>query len=189
MSYYKRSDDLLVFIILRIKAFLYKKAPIHSQNYVQKPVLSKPCLIIQRIEDNRTCLSGFLQINDSLICGAPEIQCDLLLCFNERPVHKYINKIQILICHSVNIVQKSLFSLKIFWGVKILSKFILEFFLGADINIQRYIRQTHIGSIFMDYYIIAKRKGNPIFLSESFMTTYLSHMYFDSHSAIFYIFL
>lgn len=71
---------------------------------------------------------------------------------------------------------------------KILSKFILEFFLGADINIQRYIRQTHIGSIFMDYYIIAKRKGNPIFLSESFMTTYLSHMYFDSHSAIFYIF-
>ena len=184
-----RGSTIYVFIILRIKAFLYKKAPIHSQNYVQKPVLSKSCLIIQRIEDNRTCLSGFLQINDSLICGAPEIQCDLLLCFNERPVHKYINKIQILICHSVNIVQKSLFSLKIFWGVKILSKFILEFFLGADINIQRYIRQTHIGSIFMDYYIIAKRKGNPIFLSESFMTTYLSHMYFDSHSAIFYIFL
>ena len=52
---------LLAFIILRIKAFLYKKAPIHIQNYVQEPVLSKSCLIIQRIEDNRTCLSGFLQ--------------------------------------------------------------------------------------------------------------------------------
>ena len=66
--------------------------------------LSKSCLIIQRIEDNRTCLSGFLQINDSLICRAPEIQCDLLLCFNKRSVYKYINKIQILICHSIHVL-------------------------------------------------------------------------------------
>ena len=94
-------------IILRIKAFLYKQASIHSQNYVQKPVLSKPCSIIQRIEDNRTCLSGFLQINDSLICGAPETQCDLLLCFNERSIYKYINKIQIFICYTFHVLSAS----------------------------------------------------------------------------------
>ena len=69
--------------------------------------LSKSCLIIQRIEDNRTCLSGFLQINDSLICGTPEIQGDLLLCFHKRSVYKYINKIQLLICHSGNVFLSS----------------------------------------------------------------------------------
>ena len=37
--------------------------------------------------------------------------------------------------------------------------------------------------------IISASQIHPIFLSESFMTTYLSRMYFDSHSAIFYIFL
>ena len=147
--------------------------------------LSKSCLIIQRIEDNRTCLSGFLQINDSLICGTPEIQGDLLLCFHKRSVYKYINKIQILICHSIHVLSATRYKVLVIKCASDLN----PRYLGADINIQRYIRQTHIGSILRDYYIIAKRKGNPIFLSESFMTTYLSHKYSDNHSVIFYIFL
>ena len=80
------------------------KSPRTQQQPCTGAFLSKSCLIIQWIKNNRTCPSGFLQINDSLICRAPEIQCDLLLCFNKRSVYKYINKIQILICHSIHVL-------------------------------------------------------------------------------------
>ena len=89
------------------------------------------------------------------------------------------------ICHSIHVLSATGYKVLVIKCASALN----PRYLRTDINIQRYIRQTHIGSILRDYHIIAKRKGNPIFLSESFMTTYLSHMHFDSHSAIFYIFL
>ena len=63
--------------------------------------------------------------------------------------------------------------------------------LSCSFSPQGLFRPTGFISILLFFFtgIISASQIHPIFLSESFMTTYLSHMYFDSHSAIFYIFL